>query len=285
VLIVAVLGRGVVAPDTPILPVTDLGVLRGDGVFETMHVRGGEPFLLPEHLDRMARSAAALGLRAPARAELEGLAVTALAAWPAEVEASLRIVCTRGAEHGDGTPTVFATVQPVAESYRTRRREGVTVATAALGYAVGARTPEQTPWLLGGAKTLSYAVNMATMRWGAERGVDEVLWVSSDGYALEGPTASLIWLDGTELGTVPPARTGILPGISARWLLDHAGEFGWRGVERLVRPDELRGMDGVWFTSSVRGLVAVRSLDDVPLHVSPRTGDILARMGYPITSR
>ena len=48
--VVAVLGRGVVPADTPILRADDLGALRGDGIFETMHVRGGRPWLLDEHL-------------------------------------------------------------------------------------------------------------------------------------------------------------------------------------------------------------------------------------------
>ena len=55
--VVAVLGRGVVPAETLVLRADDLGVLRGDGIFETMHVRGGRVWLLDEHLARMAASA------------------------------------------------------------------------------------------------------------------------------------------------------------------------------------------------------------------------------------
>ena len=74
--VVAVLGRGVVPADTPILRADDLGVLRGDGVFETLHIRNGRPFLLDVHLTRMADSAAKLDLPLPARDALASLCDT-----------------------------------------------------------------------------------------------------------------------------------------------------------------------------------------------------------------
>ncbi|HEU4423824.1 MAG TPA: aminotransferase class IV, partial [Pilimelia sp.] len=90
------LGRGVVPADTPILRADDLGVLRGDGVFETVHVRDGWPWLLDEHLARMARSAARLDLALPPAVAVAGLAAEICAQWPAEQEGALRLVCTRG---------------------------------------------------------------------------------------------------------------------------------------------------------------------------------------------
>jgi 4-amino-4-deoxychorismate lyase len=104
--------------------------------------------------------------------------------------------------------------------------------------------------------------------------------VSSDGYALEAPTATLVWLTGDALCTVPAAATGILAGTTARWLLDHAGELGFAAHERMVRPAELSTMDGVWLTSSVRGLAEVRALDGTALGPSPETARIQKLMGY-----
>jgi 4-amino-4-deoxychorismate lyase len=278
--VVAILGRGVVPADTPFLRADDLGVLRGDGIFETMHLRAGRPWLLAEHLDRMERSARSLELPLPHRAALEELAAQVCAGWPAELEGALRLVCTRGPEHGDGAPTVYATLAELSPARRLARRTGVAVATATLGYSLGARA--EAPWLLGGAKTLSYAVNMASQRWGSGRGADEVLWVSADGYALEAPTATLVWLDGEELCTVPPQEAGILAGTTARWLLEHAGDLGFKAAERLVRPAELALMEGAWLTSSVRGAVAIRSLDGVAFPESPHTARILDLLGFKI---
>jgi 4-amino-4-deoxychorismate lyase len=276
--VVAVLGRGVVPAGTPILRADDLGVMRGDGAFETIHVRAGQPWLLAEHLDRLAGSATRLELALPGRAALSELVAAACAGWPATVEGALRLVCTRGAE-GGGPATVFARLAPVPEPVRAARRAGLAVATATLGFTAAARAGA--PWLLGGVKTISYAVNMASQRWAETRGLDDVLWVSSDGYALEAPTSSLVWLAGGVLCTVPPERTGILAGITVRWLLDRAASLGWRVAERMVRPAELVTADGVWLTSSVRGAAPVRELDRVGLPASPYTAKIQELLGYP----
>jgi 4-amino-4-deoxychorismate lyase len=276
--IVAIPGKGVVSADTPILTADDLGVLRGDGIFETMHVRGGRPWLLDEHLARMARSAARLDLALPPRDELVDLAGQACAEWPAGVEGALRLVCTRGPESG-GPVTLFATLAPVSPASIEARRTGIAAVTATLGFAAHARTPA--PWLLGGVKSLSYAVNMASQRWAAERGADDVLWVSADGYALEAPTATLVWLTGSALCTVPAESTGILPGTTARWLLDHADRLGWTAEERMVTPAELGTVDGVWLVSSVRGVAAIRTLDSTALPDDPAaTARIRALLGY-----
>lgn len=275
--VVAVLGRGVVPADAPVLCADDLGVLRGDGVFETIHVRAGRPWLLGEHLTRMARSAARLDLDFPARDDLVGLVDTACAAWPAQKEGALRLVCTRGVEDG-GPVTVFAAIGLVSDAMRAARRDGISVVTATFGMA--AATRRDAPWLLGGVKSLSYAVNMAAQRWARRSGVDDVLWFSEDGYALEAPTSTLVWLDGTTLCTVPAAETGILPGTTARWLLDHAADLGWRATERMVRVEELAAADGVWFTSSVRGVAELQVLDGRPLPRSPHTPAIRDLLGY-----
>jgi 4-amino-4-deoxychorismate lyase len=275
---VAIHGKGVVPADTPILTADDLGVLRGDGIFETMHVRDGRPWLIDEHLARMARSAARMDLALPPREELAELARQACAEWPAGAEGALRLVCTRGPEAG-GRVTVFATLAPVNPLVIRARRDGIAVVTATLGFAAGARTPA--PWLLGGVKSLSYAVNMASQRWAAERGADDVLWVSADGYALEAPTATLVWLAGNTLCTVPAEPTGILPGTTARWLLDHAGRLGWTAAERMITPTELTTVDGVWLVSSVRGVAAIRHLDSVELpSAEPHTTEIRALLDY-----
>src|SRR5262249_34561590 len=159
---------------------------------------------------------------------LEGLIAEALTTWGADTEGALRLICTRGPETGSGV-TVFATVGPVPADQRRARREGVAVVTASLGVPAGLRP--SSPWLLGGAKTLSYAMNMASLRWAEQQGAEDVLWLSIDGYALEGPTSTLVWLDGGTLWTVPPEQTGILPGTTARWLLDHAAGLGFDAGE------------------------------------------------------
>jgi 4-amino-4-deoxychorismate lyase len=277
--VLALLGRGLVPADAPLLRADDLGVLRGDGIFETMHVRDGQPWLLEEHLDRMAGSAARLDLEIPDRNELRELVATATGAWPLAREGALRLVCTRGGEDG-GPVTVFAMVGPISAAMRASRRDGVAVVTAALGVTAAAR--QDAPWLLGGAKSLSYAANMASLRWAQHNGADDVLWVSADGYVLEAPTATVVWLEDGVLCTVPAEDTGILAGTTARWLLDRAGSLGLGADERMVRPAQLRAAAGLWLTSSARGGAPVRELDGARLPRSPHTAAIQELLGYPL---
>jgi 4-amino-4-deoxychorismate lyase len=219
-----------------------------------------------------------MGLPLPNATELRDLAHKALAEWPADTEAALRMVCTRGGEDG-GSPTVYVTVAPVSEATKRARREGISIITASLGMRFDARSTA--PWLLGGAKTLSYAVNMASLRFATGQGVDDVLWVSSDGYALEAPTSTLLWLSGGTVWTVPADLTGILAGTTARWLLAQVDSIGLTAGERLVRPDELAEADGIWLTSSIRGLAEVRGLDGASRKPSPYTEELSNLLGHP----
>ncbi|MCW3844805.1 aminotransferase class IV [Micromonospora yasonensis] len=276
---VAVLGRGVVPAGEAVLRGDDRGVLHGDGLFETMHLRDGEPWLRDAHLARLRTGAAAVELDLPPADALVDLLDVIRAGWPPEVEGALRLVCTRGPE-GGGPPTVYATLGEVPAAAKRARRDGVTVATLPLG--VAARSRPQLGWLPVGVKSTSYAVSTAARRWAARTGVDDVLWVSSDGYVLEAPTANVVWLSGDTLRAVPPAITGVLPGVTARWLLDHAGELGLRAEERLVTPAELAEADGVWLTSSLRGPTEIRTLDHTPLPPSPRTPDLRTLLGFPL---
>ncbi|HEY7177011.1 MAG TPA: aminotransferase class IV [Micromonosporaceae bacterium] len=275
--IVAVLGRGLVPATEPILRADDLGALRGDGIFETLHIRDGRPWMLDEHLARMARSADRMGIVLPDRDVLADLVATTIAGWPAAVEGALRLVCTRGVEAGSDA-TVYATVTAIAPTVVQSRLDGITVATASLGVAADAR--QRAPWLLGGAKTLSYAVNMASQRWALAQGADDVLWVSSDGYALEGPTSTLIWLDGSMLCTVPAEPTGILAGTTARFMLDRADQIRLHAAERMITPSELLDAEGVWFASSVRGIVEIRAIDGEKTRPASDTERLREMLGY-----
>lgn len=275
--VVAALGRGVIPTATPLLRADDLGVQRGDGVFETTHLRAGRPWLLDEHLDRLARSAGRLQLELPSRPALIELIEQASAEWPVDEEGALKIICTRGPEDADGI-TCFVTITEIGAAAHRARRGGVKLGTISLGVAADARSGA--PWLLGGVKSLSYAMNMACQRWAAVNGLDDALWVSADGYVLEAPTATIVWLEHSTLYTVPDS-TGILSGTTARWLLGHVGGLGWHTGERMVRPAELERATGAWLASSVRGIVPVRELDGVKLPDPPQTDTLRELLGHP----
>jgi hypothetical protein len=102
------------------------------------------------------------------------------------------------------------------------------------------------------------------LRWAKTQGADDAMWVSADGYALEGPTSSLLWLDGETLCTTP-TWTGILPGTTCDFLMRQAESIGLSAEERLIRVEDLYGVEAAWLTSSVRGVAFITTLDGKPV--------------------
>ncbi|WP_285500391.1 aminodeoxychorismate lyase [Actinokineospora sp. NBRC 105648] len=256
-------------PDAPHLRVDDLGLIRGDGVFETVLVVDGAPRELGPHLDRLARSARMLDLPEPDRAAWERVTRVVIDAWPEPGEMALKLVYTRGPEFGDGTPTGFALGLPLSPKALRNRESGVSAVTLARGFDPD--IVERAPWLLLGAKTLSYAVNMAAMRHAEARGADEVIFFAADDSVLEGPTSTAVLVNGRTLRTPPPS-SGILPGTTQGALFRAADRAGWTTkVEPFSRAELARG-DGLFLASSVRKITRVHTLDGIALPDSGALG-------------
>jgi 4-amino-4-deoxychorismate lyase len=260
-MVLAVLGHGVIDPTTPIIRADDAGVTRGDGCFEGIRVvtdAAGQPgpTKLDRHLARMARSAAALGIEFDADG-WRRLVAAGCSAWTTPGEAAMKLVLTRGP--AGGPPTGYLTILPLAADYPRQRREGIRVIT--LDRGVMADAFDAAPWLLGGVKTLSYAINMAAQREAERRGCEDAIFLSSDGIVLEAPTGSVVWaVDGT-LHTTPTGATGILAGTTQQLLFDAAHARGRRTEYTPAGIDDLHAADAVWIISSVRGPVEVVELD------------------------
>lgn len=255
--ILAVLGTGLVDPATPIARADDAGLTRGDGCFEGCRLRDGVVDKLDAHLARMARSAASLAIPFDESA-WRALVATASAAWPVPGEASMKLLLSRGSV-AIGEPTGFVWITELAADYVRLRRDGIKVITLERGLTSDVFAGA--PWLLGGVKTLSYAINMAAQRVAAARGADDVLFVAADGLVLEAPTGSVVWAVGRTLHTTPIASTGILPGTTQHLLFERAPSARWRTADTLATVDDLHAADVVWITSSVRGPVELVELD------------------------
>lgn len=250
------LGVGLVDPAAPVIRADDAGVTRGDGCFEGCRLHDGVIDKLDAHLARMARSAAALQIPFDVDA-WRGLLDTAVAAWPEPGEAAVKLLLTRGPV--GGTPHGFVAIGPLPPDYPRMRRDGLKIITLSRGTMSDAFA--EAPWLLGGVKSLSYAINMAAQREAARRGVDDVVFVSADGFVLEAPTGTVVWWDGTTLHTTPTGATGILAGTTQHLLFDRAAAAGWRTAETLATLDDLHDADVLWLVGTVRGPVDVVELD------------------------
>lgn len=278
--VVAVLGRGVVPTSDPIATADDVGLVRGDGCFDAMRVLSGggiaEVENLEQHLTRFGASAATLGLAFDADG-WRALVAEAVEAWPPVPEAVLKVVLTRGSESSPGVPTGFLTITELKLESMRRARAGITVTLLDRGYASDSFADK--PWLLGGVKLLSYAVNSAAKRAAEAAGDDDALFVSADGYALEGPTSAVIVRRGDRLLTTPTGATGILDSVTGRQIFARAEDEGVQIGHELIAVPDLFTADGVWLASSIRGVCPVTRLDGRQLAVDADWSARLAAWG------
>ena len=221
------------------IPVTDEGLLRGDGAFEVAHLYGGRPFAMEDHYARLARTCEGLRLEADfgaLRAEMD-----ALLAEAGPVEALLRIVLTRGGRR-------IGMIEPLPHRPPSAR-------VATITYA-----PNR---VLDGLKTLSYAGNMLATRLAKEQGFDEALLVTPHGRVLEGPTWSFFWVSGGALFT-PPLEDRILASITRERVIEESG-----ATEAACTLDDLRAAEEAFIASSVREVMPIAALDDIVLPAAP----------------
>jgi branched-chain amino acid aminotransferase len=231
----AVLDGTVLPADEATISVTDLGLLRGDGVFEVIKIYDGAPFALDDHLRRMAGSAQNLRLEIDlnaVRADIE-----ALLAQAGPVSGAIRFLVSRGG-----------------------RRIGLVEAIKAFGPSVALTRVEYVPpRILDGIKSLSYAGNMLAGRIATERGFDEALLVTPHGRVLEAPTSSFFAsFDGETLVT-PPLSDRVLDSITRRRLLSLLPN----AREEVITYDSLGGVQEAFLASTTREVQAVSRVDAI----------------------
>lgn len=252
--------------DRPFLFADDLAAVRGDGVFETILVRDGRPCTVELHLGRLRISAETMEIPEPDLDAWRSAVTRAAREWGAEREGVMRLVLSRGRESG-GPPTGYVTVGPVSDTILAARKNGISAMTLTRGHSI--ELGQSAPWQLLGAKTLSYATNMAALRFAERCGADDVIFISSEGRVLEGPTATVVIAKGKQLIT-PPAKFGILPGTTQRALFEVASAAGYDCQYSALFPADLITADGLWLVSSVRLAARVHTLDGLTL---PDTAD------------
>jgi 4-amino-4-deoxychorismate lyase len=267
--VVVMLDGGVVAPGHAVLNADDPLFARGDGVFETLLLRDGRASLLEAHLARLGASAAIVGLAAPEPARWRTAVAAAVARWGAAGEAVVRMVYGR---RRDGTTVGFVTVSPVPTRVAAARTDGVRAVTLDRGSSAAA---QPAPWSVAGAKSVSYAANVAALRHAARLGAADAVFLSSDGFVLEGPrSAVVIYADGVFL--TPPTSMPILAGTTVAAFFAAAQERGHACSDAMLRKADLVAAQGVWLLSSVTLAARVHTLDGESLRAAPMAAELAA---------
>ena len=259
----------VLPADAPHLTVFDRGFQLGDGVFETLRVRGAHPTELPEHLARLRRSAG--GLAIPLPADLEETIPAGIAALlDAEGlggptgDASVRITVSRGAFHGRGLlppdesvrPTIAIQCWPVVPPAPGHLTDGLHLVASAVR-----RDPENPLVTL---KTTSRADYVHARMEARAAGADDALFLTIDGHLSEATSANLFLVRGDELAT-PDLACAILPGTTRSWILGWGRSVGLRPVEGWLTTRDLAEADEAFLCSSVAGILPVTRFEGTPI--------------------
>jgi branched-chain amino acid aminotransferase len=231
---------GVIGPsEEALIPVTDEGLLRGDGVFEVSRLYKGVPFAHDEHIVRMRQSAD--NLRLPADFDALQSETDALLEVAGPVDGQIRVVLTRGGRR-------IITIEPLPPQPAAARVASITYRPTIL---------------LDGVKSLSYAANMLAGRLAKERGFDEGLFVTPEGKVLEGATWTFFWVQDGELLT-PPLEDHILDSITRRLIIETSG-----AVERSCTLDDLAHAEEAFIASSAREVQPITAIDDIDVPHAP----------------
>jgi branched-chain amino acid aminotransferase len=248
------------------LPVDDHLVHRGDGVFETCKCVDGAIYNLGAHLERLDRSAAAIGIRWPAGRDTVRdltLATTRLAGQQA---CAIRVILARGPggfgvnPYESPEPALYIVVYALGRPFMELHPEGATLRRS----TIPAKPPE-----MAEIKNCNYLPNVLMKRESIDWGVDFVVGYDAQGHLTEGPTENVgIVTRSREL--VFPRLENILAGTTMLRLVELAqtlrGEGILRAIEfRDITEAELRAAAEVLAVGTTINVTAVHSYEGAPI--------------------
>jgi D-alanine transaminase len=236
------------------VPVLDRGFIFGDGVYEVVPVYSKVPFRLDEHLVRLERSLAAVGIRNPyTREQWKGFVAGIVERQPFEDQA-VYFQVTRGVAKRDhafprnAEPTVFMMSNPL-----------VAPPAAVVEKGAAAITAQDNRWLRCDIKSISLIGNVLLRQLSAEADAVETI-LFRDGKLTEASSSNVFVIKGGFIYS-PPKNELILPGITYDVVVELARASGMPLEFRAISEAEVRGADELWVTSSSKEVLAVVTLD------------------------
>lgn len=249
------------------IPVTDHGLLYGDGLFEGIRIYAGRVFRLDLHLARLEAGAKALALALPGGAAALREVVLETARAFGQPEAYARLLVTRGEGPLGVDPTTCKEPRVVCIVDAIRLYPAETLARGLDLVTVSVRRPPADV-LDPRVKSLNYLNSALAKLEARRRGADEALILNLAGQVAEASVANVFAVREGRLLT-PPASDGALEGITRRSVLELAGRLGIPAAERTLGRADLFAAEEVFLTGTGARIVPVRSLDGAPIGAGP----------------
>lgn len=241
------------------ISVFDRGLLYGDQIFEVIAGFGSNLLDLQEHLNRLQRSAAILGMELPWKNEelvFELQELIKIHSWP---KSFVRIVITRGstpglcpAENTEYTKIVYLSPQTITD--KNISENGATLKLKKLGYTYREEV----------AKTNDYKRSIQFLANSAHKNQD-ILWFNSSQEITECSAANIFFIGrhGDYLEIVTPShQCGLLRGVTRARILTLLKNANILAEEQIIFRDEIAKYDEAFMTSSVKGLIPIEKIDD-----------------------
>jgi branched-chain amino acid aminotransferase len=252
-----------------VIPISDRGFLYGDGLFETVKITHGRPLWWEHHMERFLNGAEFLKLTLPwSPAKLREFAAR-LIQENALPESVLRVTLTRGSGPRGysvkeaNCPTLAMTLQPLP----------VCVTSVRLAVASLRVLPENP---IAKIKSVGKLTQILARAEAQMLGADEALLLNAKGFVAECAASNVFWLENGRVCT-PPIESGALAGVTRRVVLDMCAEKQIPTGEEQIKPAELFGVDGVFLTNSVAGIIPATDLNGRVLLQSPLVRERLLR--------
>ena len=232
------------------LPINDLGIVRGYGVFDLLRTYGLTLFRLDDHLARLESSAAQIGLALPwSRSELTAIVQETYARNPIP-DASIRIVVTGGPSSSmmmpEGKPSLVVMVQPISPYPVDYYTQGCKTTTTLVERSMAT------------VKSLNYIGAIVAMQSAAPQGAVEALYLDAHDRLTEGTRANLFVVRHGQLIT---PREGVLKGITRKVVLELAAQE-FVVVEGPIHYRDLQSVDEAFLTSTTKEVLPVVQIDD-----------------------
>jgi D-alanine transaminase len=237
----------------------DRSFLFGDGIYEVMRVYGGRLFRLQSHLDRLARSAAAIQLTNPHSASEWRSMLEQLIVANGGGDQYIYLHLSRGAEFGRNhaplpqiPPTVFVYGSPWPQPAEKTLREGLACITTA-----------DTRWARCDIKSVSLLANVLLRQLAVDAGANEAILLRN-GELTEGSASTVhVVRDGVLLTPLNSSR--ILPGTSRSVVEELATALGIAHRSAQITEAQLRSADEIWLAAATREVQPVTRLDGAPV--------------------
>ena len=227
----------------------DGGFLYGAGLFETMRASNSVVFALDDHLDRLFNSAEKLKINLRGDKKFIADAVYETLNANELKEARIRLTATSGAVNAENPePTLLITAVNFESYPKSYYDKGIMVILNSFR--------QNHADVLTGHKTTSYFSRISALALAHQKRATEALWFTVYGFLAEGCISNVFIVKDSVLFT-PSLKTGILPGIARKTVLELAGKNSIKVEEKELTIDDLLGADEVFITNVIMQVLPV----------------------------